>query len=106
MFKLGEMVTGPSASQLIQQAGLLESSESLLVILDNACGSGIITSLLHGTLEDNVKERTEFICGDISQRTVDAVQQRITDNCWQRTKAQIIDAQVGSSLVQLRFNLG
>jgi hypothetical protein len=73
MFKLGDMVTGPSARQLIQQAGLLESSETLLVILDNACGSGIITSPLHETLEDIVKERTEFICG--------AIQQRITDNC-------------------------
>lgn len=94
MSKWGETVTGPSARRLIEQAGLLEPSEGPLVIFDNACGTGVVTSLLHETLVGSAKERLEITSGDISQRAVDAVQQRITHNGWQRTIAKIVDGQV------------
>ncbi|KIM89195.1 hypothetical protein PILCRDRAFT_813109, partial [Piloderma croceum F 1598] len=70
------MVTGPSARRLVEQAG---PSEGPLVIFDNACGSN---------------GRLEITCGDVSQRAVDGVQQRITDNGWQRTTVKIVDAQI------------
>jgi len=82
MFKFGKMITAPFVRQLIQQAGLFDVSQGQLVVLDKPCGSGIITVLGNST-----RERLEFTCGDVSQGMVDVVQQRITDNNWQRATA-------------------
>lgn len=93
MVKFAEMITGPSARQLIRQAGISDVSKGPLIILDNACGTGITASLLHETLEDSAKETLELTCGDVSQEMLGVVKQKIIDHNWKGTIAQTIDAQ-------------
>jgi len=92
-FKFLEMITGPSAQQLIHQAGLFGVTQGPLVVLDNACGSGIVTSLLYQNLDASAKERLGLTCGDVAQEMVAVIQQRITDNNWEGATTRIVDAQ-------------
>ena len=88
-------VTGPPGRHLIKQAKLLEpSNDGSLVILDNACGTGVITSLLYEMLGDGEREKLQVICGDFSEGMVNAVQEMIETCGWKGAKAQLIDAQV------------
>ena len=98
LYKAGEHITGPPAVDLIdliKQAGLLQSPlQRPPVILDNACGTGIVTSLLYQMIpEENVKSM-ELVSGDISTGMVDAVKQRIEENGWKGVKAQVVDGMV------------
>jgi ubiquinone/menaquinone biosynthesis C-methylase UbiE len=94
LYKGAESVTGPFAKHLIRQAGLLEPSEGPLIILDNACGTGIVTSELHDMLDEGAKERLQVTCGDLSEAMVHAVQQRIEAHEWKHVKAQLVNALV------------
>ena len=92
--KMSESFTGPPARRLIQQAGLLQTTNGPLVVLDNACGTGVVSSLMYEMLDEDAKERLQLTCGDFSQGMVQSVQQRIVDSGWKGAKAQVVDAQV------------
>jgi ubiquinone/menaquinone biosynthesis C-methylase UbiE len=88
-------ITGPPGRHLIKQAKLLEPSNGgSLIILDNACGTGLITSLLYEMLGDSEKEKLQIICGDFSEGMVNVVQETINTCGWKGAKAQLVDAQV------------
>ncbi|KAF7986407.1 hypothetical protein HWV62_31259 [Athelia sp. TMB] len=92
LYKAGEHITGAPAVDLIKQAGLLQTPlQRPPVILDNACGTGIVTSLLYQMMpEENVKNM-DLVSGDISTGMVDTVKQRIEENGWKGVKAQVVD---------------
>lgn len=95
MYKAGEHITGPPGMDLIKQAGLLQTSLARPpVILDNACGTGILTTLLYQSLPEETLKDMELICGDISTGMIEAVQQRIDENGWKGVKAQVVDGMV------------
>jgi len=95
VYKGGERLTGPPAKRLIQQVGLLQAESGPLVVLDSACGTGVVSSQLYEMLDESDKERLQLTCGDFSEGMVQSVQQRIIDNGWKGAKAQVVDAQVG-----------
>jgi SAM-dependent methyltransferase len=96
-YKTGEHVTGQFAKLLVDQSGLVANSkanpESPLVVLDNACGTGIVSSILQHELEDHVKSRLKLICGDISQGMLDYVNHRIGKENWQNVEVKTVDVQ-------------
>ncbi|GES57382.1 putative UbiE/COQ5 family methyltransferase [Aspergillus terreus] len=92
-YKLAELVTGPFAQLLVDYSGVVQSTQRPLVILDNACGTGIISEALNRSLDSQTKGRWELTCGDISDSLVQYVNQRIQDEGWPKAKAQFVDAQ-------------
>lgn len=96
-YSSAERVTAIPAKALLVQAGVISSdgaivhSEKKRSILDNACGTGILTSLLFNL--EAKSEGLEVLCGDIAESMVESVKQKIAKNSWNAT-AQILDSQV------------
>ncbi|TFK81140.1 S-adenosyl-L-methionine-dependent methyltransferase [Polyporus arcularius HHB13444] len=93
-YKAGEVLTGPFALHAIRQSGLdkADGSEEL-VVLDNACGTGVVTLNLYETLSPAAKAKLEVLCGDFSPGMVKSVQERIEQNGWTGASAKPVDAQ-------------
>lgn len=96
-YKTGEKVTGQFAQALINQSGLIVESKASpdkpLVVLDNACGSGIVSSILHQQLHDSVKNNWKLTCGDISEGMLEYTRRRMERENWQNTEVKTVDAQ-------------
>ena len=59
-YKAGEALTGPFALHLIRQCALDRADgSSELVILDNACGTGVATLNLYETLSPAAKAKLQ-----------------------------------------------
>lgn len=99
-YKNAEIITGAFARTLIEKAGLLEPEQGSLAILDNACGTGVVTNALHALLDQETKERMDLLCGDFSEPMLETLSKRIADNGWERTKARSVDAQVPPPRIQ------
>ena len=94
-YKPGEALTGPFALHLIKQSGLDRADGSKkLVVLDNACGTGIVTVLLYETLSPAAKANLEVVAGDFSPAMVQSVQARIEQSGWKGASSKVVDAQV------------
>ncbi|KAL6239278.1 hypothetical protein BDW75DRAFT_154963 [Aspergillus navahoensis] len=91
-YKLAEQLTGLYALPLISQSGI-PSYANRPIVFDNACGTGIIGSVLHHTLSDQVRKNWELTCGDFSQAMVEYTQQRAVDEGWFNTTTKIVNAQ-------------
>ncbi|RPD58600.1 S-adenosyl-L-methionine-dependent methyltransferase [Lentinus tigrinus ALCF2SS1-7] len=93
-YKAGEVVTSPFALHLIQQCGLDRADgSSELVVLDNACGTGVVTLNLYEALSPAAKTRLQVVCGDFSPGMVKSVQERIDQSGWAGASAKVVDAQ-------------
>jgi len=84
-----ESVTGPIASALIAQAASYPAPSGPQIVLDNACGMGVVTAMLFAS---NAPKDTKVVCGDISQPMIDAAQKRIAAAGW-NAEAKVVDAQ-------------
>lgn len=96
-YKTGENITGQFAYSLLEQSGLLNTVNinqgKPLVIFDNACGTGIVSSILHGNLDDAIKSNWKLTCGDISPGMVEYTRRRMAEEGWQNAEVKIVDAQ-------------
>ncbi|KAI9803852.1 MAG: hypothetical protein M1825_001732 [Sarcosagium campestre] len=108
-YKSGERITGPYARLLVQQARFVEwckqrddvgsGSRRVPVVLDNACGTGVVSKSLYQLLaeDESTKNDThldlDLTCGDFSAGMVEYMQQYITAEGWTRARAQVLDAQ-------------
>lgn len=92
-----ERITAVPAAALLVQAGLTSSDGSILhsarkrLIFDNACGNGIVTSLL--LKPESKSEDLEVLCGDIAEPMIEGVKQKIADNAWNAT-ARVLNSEV------------
>ena len=96
-FTIAERVTGPSARALLLQAGLQSDSihtDSDCTILDNACGTGIVTAALYETFKGK-EESLNLVCGDISASAVESVKERIPHLEGLKVEARELNGQVG-----------
>lgn len=88
--------TGKHARCLIDQSKVREHASSLdkLVVLDEACGTGIITKMLieDDILDDAAKAKLEVTCADYAQAMVNAVARRSETSGWKNVKAVCADA--------------
>lgn len=96
-YKTGEHITGQFAFSLLGQSGLVEQANNNpsepLVVLDNACGTGIVSSILHNKLDPAVKANWKLTCGDISPGMVEYTQRRMASESWQNAEVKTVDAQ-------------
>ncbi|KAH9938872.1 S-adenosyl-L-methionine-dependent methyltransferase [Epithele typhae] len=93
-YKPGEAMTGPFAAHLIDLSGLSTADGSSdLVVLDNACGTGIVTLQLHEHVPAAARARMSVVSADFSPPMVESVAARITENGWAGATAQVVDAQ-------------
>lgn len=96
-YKTGEKITGKFAKTLIDQSGIVADSKSNpsrpLVVFDNACGTGIVSSILHHELGDDVLNKWGLTCGDISEGMLNYTRRRMEEEKWQNAETKIVDAQ-------------
>lgn len=96
-YKIGEKVTGLFAKDLLDQTQLVTDANANpakpLVVLDNACGTGIVSSLLQKELGEQVKHNLALTCGDISGGMLEYTQRRMKNEAWVNAKTEIVDAQ-------------
>lgn len=85
-------MTGLFARALIDQSAIASYTKNP-IILDNAYGTGLVSSGLHETLDDKVKQDWKLTCGDFSQGMVDYTAQRAVDEVWRNAEVKIVDAQ-------------
>lgn len=66
------------------------------MILENACGAGIVTARMMAN-GDVAHKEISVVCGDLDQTMVDLAAERIRENGWPAT-AERLDAQVVKDL--------
>ena len=96
-YKTGEKVTGQFAEALIRQSDVLSRTELTpnkpIVVLDNACGTGVVSSILNHKLNDEVKQSWKLTCGDISEGMLEYTRRRISREAWPNADVKQLDAQ-------------
>ncbi|KAJ7073234.1 S-adenosyl-L-methionine-dependent methyltransferase [Mycena belliarum] len=85
-----EDITGGPAKALLVQSELLPTPPKGAIVLDNACGAGILTSLLFEAVGQTSDVRV--VCGDIEEYMVNSAAERIKANGWS-AEAVVVDAQ-------------
>jgi ubiquinone/menaquinone biosynthesis C-methylase UbiE len=96
-YKIGEKVTGQFAQSLLEQSSMIEDAnatpEKPLVVLDNACGTGVVSSLLIQQLNEDVKKNWQLTCGDLSKSMLDFARRRLQREGCQNAIIKVVDAQ-------------
>ncbi|KAJ5320026.1 hypothetical protein PENANT_c025G04408 [Penicillium antarcticum] len=96
-YKFAETMTGPFGQSLIDQTKLVEDAtakpDQPLVVLDNACGTGIISSLLNEQLDSSIKQNWKLTCGDISTPLLEYTARRMKEEGWQNAETKVVNAQ-------------
>ncbi|KAL9036922.1 MAG: hypothetical protein Q9180_004017 [Flavoplaca navasiana] len=92
-YKYAEVATGPFGRHLIEKAGLLSPNLDNLTILDNACGTGVMSGALHEMLPVSTKSRMKLTMGDFSETMLKVANERCTTEGWVHTEGRIVDAQ-------------
>lgn len=96
-FKRGEMVTRTFAELLVDQSKVAAESKANpnrpLVILDNACGTGVVSNALNTQLDGIVKKKCKLTCGDISSAMLAHTAHRLQQEGWENVETKIVDAQ-------------
>jgi SAM-dependent methyltransferase len=93
-YRLAEQLTGLFADPLIDQSRITSCQPgNPPIVLDNACGTGIISSVLNGRLSDHVRQNWKLTCGDFSEGMVEYTKQRAIDEGWRNAEVKVVDAQ-------------
>ncbi|KAL4949264.1 putative UbiE/COQ5 family methyltransferase [Aspergillus filifer] len=92
-YKTATMISDLHAEALVEQSGIAKSALRPLVVFDNACGTGAVTSTLYGTLDKEMINTWKLTCGDMSQSMLGYLQTRIVEEGWVNAEARIIDSQ-------------
>lgn len=92
-YMIAEKITRYYTQDLINLSGLNKSSLRPLVILDLACGTGVVSDALHDMLDSQPEGGWELTCGDISAELTGHVKRKILDRGWENSNAKVVDAQ-------------
>ncbi|CAI7601284.1 unnamed protein product [Penicillium glandicola] len=92
-YMIAEKITRYYTQDLIKLSGLSECSLRPLIILDLACGTGVVSDALHDMLDSQPEESWELTCGDISTELTGHVKRKILDRKWENSTAKVVDAQ-------------
>ena len=98
MYKQAEKFTGTFAKLMLEQAEFPKDAETLdkLTVLDNACGTGVVSGHIVNTLGDNAKSKLDLTCADFADSMVDFTKNRAETSNWP-AKTVKADAQVRQS---------
>ncbi|KAE8363468.1 S-adenosyl-L-methionine-dependent methyltransferase [Aspergillus caelatus] len=93
LYELGGKITELFAKELISQSGLPLSSQDPLVILDLACGTGAVSSVLHHTIGNDKKGNWQLTCGDMSDNMLHYTRLKMLQEAWHNAEVKIVNAQ-------------
>ncbi|KAK1244479.1 hypothetical protein MKX07_003278 [Trichoderma sp. CBMAI-0711] len=77
---------------LVTQMGFRETLTEPVVLLDSACGAGVLTQEVQAALPKELLERSSFTCADNAEGLVDVVKRRIAEEKWVNAEAKVLDA--------------
>jgi ubiquinone/menaquinone biosynthesis C-methylase UbiE len=86
-----EEISGVLANAMLVQSGLLPTPPKGGMVLDNACGGGIVTFHLFSALGETTDVRV--VCADLEESMINSAAERIKKNGW-NAEAILADAQV------------
>ncbi|KAJ7453110.1 hypothetical protein FB451DRAFT_1281717 [Mycena latifolia] len=86
--KLEEVTAGP-ARALLLQSGLLPQPPPTAVVLDNASGPGVLTTVLFNTI--GTDSGVKIVCTDLAEPLIKAAVTRIQVNGW-NAEAKVADS--------------
>lgn len=96
-YKIAEKATGTFGESLIEQSAIVAEAkanpEKPLVVLDNACGTGIISRMLHDKLDAHSRSQLKLTCGDISEAMIEYTRREAQKGKWSHVDLRIVDAQ-------------
>ena len=102
-YRGAEQITGIYAKCLLLQAGLPNEQASEpkkpLIVLDNACGTGMLSENLWEMLDEHAKEELQLVCGDTSEGMVKHVKKKIDEEGWHGADARVVDAMVHTASI-------
>ena len=98
MYKTAEQFTGHFAGELIERANFKDDLKKLdkVVILDNACGTGIVSVKILGLTDDKTADNIDLTCADYAEAMLGIVKPRIEAGPIKKFKAVKADAMVCS----------
>ena len=96
MYKTAEQFTGHFAGELIERAHFTEDLNKLdkVVVLDNACGTGIVSVKIMGLLDNTTADKVDLTCADFADAMLGIVKPRIEAGPIKKFKAVKADAMV------------
>lgn len=112
MYRLAEKTTGSYAEVMIEQTGLPSSRLDKLIVLDNACGTGVVgTKLLEGnSLSQASRAKLNLTCADFAEAMVDATKEKAAARGWSNVstvRADAMDTKLPSAhFSHILFNFG
>lgn len=95
-YKAAEPAISPFARELILQTFQhdVDNIRKPLVVLDNACGTGLVSEQLLDILDESAKGGMKLVCGDLSEGMVNYVKEKIEEKGWKNAEAKVVDAMV------------
>lgn len=87
-----ENVTLPAAKALIDQSGILESSDKALTVLDLGSGMGQVVETL--LADSRVSGEWNVVCGDIDDGLLQKVESKRAKHGWSNVEVVKMDATV------------
>ncbi|KAJ7193782.1 S-adenosyl-L-methionine-dependent methyltransferase [Mycena pura] len=88
-----EEITGVPARAMLVQAGLLPAPPAGALVLDNACGGGVVAAQLFGAIgPGTTTSDLHVVCGDLEKYMVKSAAERIEKHGW-NAEAKVVDAQ-------------
>ncbi|KAF7159498.1 hypothetical protein CNMCM5623_004836 [Aspergillus felis] len=92
-YKLGSKISTLFAEELVEKSGIARSGRKHLTVLDNACGTGAVSSTLHRALSDETTRNWWLTCTDVSEAMVEVSKQKMTEEGWRNAEVKVADAQ-------------
>ncbi len=94
MFSQANYIMGPFADMILRPAQFPPANANPLVVLDEACGSGVVASHIMSNLSPDDKSRLDLTCADISEPAIMHMKGRIENLGWKNARAVTNDAMV------------
>ncbi|KAL6247979.1 hypothetical protein RBB50_005327 [Rhinocladiella similis] len=86
MYSSAEKMTGHYGKILVETVFKDVSDDEKLVVLDEACGTGIVSKHLMDHLSDKAKDNLELTCADYAEAMLKSLDRRIKAEGWKGTK--------------------
>ncbi|KAF4946399.1 hypothetical protein FGADI_11224 [Fusarium gaditjirri] len=74
------------------QMGISGETSTPVKLLDNACGSGVLTHAVQQALPKHILEKSSFLCADASDGMVSVAKKRLGTEGWVNTEVKKLDA--------------
>jgi len=88
------IVPPPSTPSATPTGSKIGAQSEPFSLLDNACGPGLIASVLQENLDKKTLEQSRILCADVNANFVSICKQRAEQAGWSGVKTAVLDAQV------------